>query len=404
MFVNQSVRAGWYWHHVCCTMLHRSSRYDRKPVVRNDLSIEAQQTFQVVALLATILVVGIHYKSDVPDLPDPALATWNELGQEFLFGGVGRVAVPLFAFAAGFFYFRSDDGSLASYRKKLSQRFRSVLFPFFITASVAMVSWLVVRRIEGRPVDLTSGQFLATWLLRPPAEQLWFLRDLMVLVTVAPAIRRLGQRPHGIGCLCVLAMFWAANWQIFPMVAGWRLLHMETLLFFVLGFAAVSRSEWIERVGQASWPVLTGGWVVWSGLIASRIYLRADFDIWYVADYGLCDLFLHQASILVGSVTLFMTAWRIRCNFLIRLSGASFFVYLFHEFPLRGVVERFSDRFLEHSTSCWIVTPLVITGCFAAAMLLGRYSPSLVAILTGGRTPTTAAQLAKCPNANVHAS
>ncbi len=111
-------------------MLHRSSRYDRKPVVRNDLSIEAKQTFQVVALLATILMVGIHYKSDVPDSPDPALATWNELGQEFLFGGVGRVAVPLFSFAAGFFYFRSDDGSLASYRKKLVQRFRSVLFPF----------------------------------------------------------------------------------------------------------------------------------------------------------------------------------------------------------------------------------------------------------------------------------
>ncbi len=389
-------------------MLRRSSRYDRDPVVRNDLSIEAKQTFQVVALLATILVVGIHYKSDVPNFPDPALSTWNELGQEFLFGGIGRVAVPVFAFAAGFFYFRSDDGSLASYRKKLKQRLRSVLFPFFIIGSVAMASWLVVRNIEGSPVDLTIGQFFARWLLRPPAEQLWFLRDLMVLVTIAPAIRWLGRKRTGIASLSVLAGLWAMNWQIFPIVAGWRLLHMETLLFFALGYAAVSRTRWIERVGRASTKVLIGSWALWCGLIASRIYVRADFDIWYVADYGLFDLLLHQASIIVGGVTLFMTASRIRCDILIQLSGASFFVFLVHEFPLRGLVDRFSDRFLDHSTSCWIVTPLVMSSCFAIAILLNRLFPKLVAMMTGGRTPTTAARLADAPatvpNTPAHAS
>ena len=218
--------------------------------MRNDLSIEAKQTFQVVALLATILVVGIHYKSNVPDYPDPALATWNELAQEFVFGGIGRVAVPLFAFAAGFFYFRSDDGTLACYRKKLQQRLRSVLFPFFIIGSIAMTSWLVVRRIEGNPVELTTGQFLSTWLLHPPAVQLWFLRDLMVLVCIAPAIRWWMRKVSATVVIGVIAAMWAVNWQVFPIVAGWRLLHMETLLFFVLGYAAVSQVQLIERARQ----------------------------------------------------------------------------------------------------------------------------------------------------------
>ena len=115
--------------------------------------------------------------------------------------------------------------------------------------------------------------------------------------------------------------------------------------------------------------------------------------MWYVQDYQLFDLLLHQSSIIVGSATLFMTASRLRFDSLIRLSGASFFVYLVHEFPLRGIVDRFEARFLEHSTACWIVTPLVVIFCFATAMLLNRFLPSLVPIVTGGRTPTSATRL-----------
>lgn len=375
-------------------MPHPSSCYDRNFVVRNDLSIDAKRTFQVVALLATILVVGIHYKSDVPDSPDPALATWNELGQEFVFGGIARVAVPLFAFAAGFFYFRSDDGTLACYGEKLKQRVRSVVIPYFIVSSIAVTSWLVVRRLEGDPVVLRLGQFFAHWLLRPPAEQLWFLRDLMVLVSIAPAIRWCAGRGTGLALASVIAALWAVNLQVFPVAAGWRLLHMETLLFFVLGFVAVSHGEWIERACRASNKVLRSGWTIWCGLISCRIWLRADFEMWYVEDYGILDLLLHQCSIIVGSVTLFMTASRLRFHFLIRLSGASFFVYLVHEFPLRGIVDRLSDRFLDHSIACWIETPLVVVSCFASALLLNRYFPSIAAILTGGRTPSNAARLA----------
>ena len=363
--------------------------------MRNDLSVEAKQTFQVVALLATILVVGIHYQSDVPNSPSPADASWNELAQEFLFGGVARVAVPMFAFAAGFFYFRSDDGSFATYRKKLKQRLRTVLFPFFIIASIAITSWLIARRVEGDPLEWTLGQFAASWFLRPPAEQLWFLRDLMVLVTIAPAIRSIGQNSIGRKVLiAVLGLVWGLNWQVFPLIAGWHLLHMETLLFFVLGYAAVSHIDWIERVGRSPAKVFMAAWVLWCGLIFSRVCLRADFDIWYVTDYGWPDLLLHQVSVLVGCVALFMTAWRIRCDRLIQISGTAFFIYLVHEFPLRAVVDRVSDRFIDHSTSCWIVTPVVVIGCYAAALLFGRFFPALFGIVTGGRTPCSAAVIA----------
>ncbi|TWU47914.1 acyltransferase family protein [Rubripirellula reticaptiva] len=355
-----------------------------------DLSIEAKQTFSVVTLLATILVVGIHYKSDIPDQPSVAVATWNQVAQEFWFGGIARVAVPVFAFAAGLFYFRSDDGTFLSYRTKFASRIRTVVIPFFIVASLAMVFWLLVRRVEGKPIDMTAAEFVRMWLLRPPAEQLWFLRDLMVLVTIAPIIRWCCQRR-----LCrdvfvgAIMITWVFDAQVFPMVAGWRLLQMETLLFFTLGCVAVSNFHLIEGVGQSSGRLVATGWLLWASLVAARMGVRADFDIWYADDHNLIDLLLHQASILVGVVTLFATAWRLRRPWIIRLSGGSFFVYLVHEFPLRAVAHRISDRLIDHDYSCWILTPIVLIGCYWAVVVLNRFAPRALALLTGGRAPSS---------------
>ncbi len=357
--------------------------------MRHDLSTEAKQSFQIVALLATVLVVAIHYKSDAPETISPLQATGNQLAQEFLLGGIARVAVPLFAFAAGFFYFRSDDGSLASYCKKLKQRTRTVWIPFFIVGSIALASWILVRRLEDDPVELTMGQFLATWLLRPPAEQLWFLRDLLVLITIAPMIRWLCSRTtYRTILLFAVGGAWAMNWQFTPIVAGWHLLHCETLLFFAIGCLAVDHANSIERCGKASTPILIAVTATWFALIAWRITLRADFDIWYATQYSIADLLVHQASILLGCIAVFMISWRLRHPMLLQISGASFFVYLVHEFPLRAFIQRVAARFLEHDTSAWLVTPLVIVGTYSAAFVLSRCCPTFFALVTGGRLPS----------------
>ncbi len=354
-----------------------------------DLSVEAKQTFRIVALMATFLVVGIHYKSAIPVSANPADATWNELAQEFVFGGLARVAVPMFAFAAGLFYFLRDDGTLASYRTKLHARVRTVLVPFFLSGSIAMAFWLIVRRSEGKLIDLTLPEFVLTWLLHPPAEQLWFLRDLLLLVIVAPAIRWFGTSKYGRRLLAPsLMLLWLFDWQLFPAVVGWRLIHSETLLFFVLGFFAVSRLHLLERVVTAPVKLIVAAWFAWLALTATRIFIRADFDIWYVDNHGFADLMLHQTSILVGSLTLFATASRMRWPGLLSLSGGSFFVYLVHEFPLRAVAHRVCDGVIDHSYSCWVLTPAVLLVCYTASVMLSRWCPMLISVLTGGRMPS----------------
>jgi surface polysaccharide O-acyltransferase-like enzyme len=362
--------------------------------VRTDLSTEAKQSFQIAALLATILVVGIHYKSDVPDTANPLNCSWNQLAQEFLFGGIARVAVPLFALAAGLFYFRSDDGSWTSYQTKFKQRSRTLLIPYLIVSTFAFVVWLMSAGVEGRAIDLGISDGIARWLLHPLAEQLWFLRDLMVLVAIAPLIRFCcGNRVLQPVFLPSLLFLWGANFQPFPIIAGWHLIHMETLLFFSIGCVATMHPKWIESIGRVSGKMVLTTTAAWCMLVAMRISVKADLDLWYVSEHGFTDLMLHQSSILVGCLALFMIAFRLRHPRLIQISGASFFVYLVHEFPLRAVVHKLGDRILDHETSSWVTTPLVLLGCFAAAFVLSRYAPFIVDVLTGGRTPAKASQI-----------
>lgn len=373
----------------------RCHRHGRNQSVRTDLSVQTQQSFQVVALLATMLVVGIHYKSDIPDFPSPRDASWNQLAQEFCFGGLARVAVPLFALAAGLFYFRSNDGTLGRYRRQLASRARSIGVPYLLISSIAFACWWLAGYWQGRQLGSGITPWVNRWLLHPPAEQLWFLRDLMVLVVIAPVIRWscATQSSRGL-VLSALVVAWIANVQPFPIVAGWYLINVETLLFFTVGCVASRHPRWIEGLTRVSPMTVLTTTMVWWMLVATRITVKADFDLWYVTRYGGADLMLHQVSILVGCVALFMIAARLRHPWLIQLSGASFFVYLVHEYPLRPVLRQAADRILDHDISCWIVTPLVVAGCYAAAWYLSRRAPWIYQLISGGRSPDQATRRA----------
>ncbi|SMP65322.1 Acyltransferase family protein [Neorhodopirellula lusitana] len=357
---------------------------------KTELSLPSKQSFQIVSLVATVLVVGIHYRSTVPSSSVYSQLDFNEIAQEFLFGGVARIAVPLFAFLAGLFYFRSDDGTRATYLKKLNQRVRSVGIPYLLAGLIAVAVWCGIRVLEKKFSELTPGNLLSMWILRPPAEQLWFLRDLMVLVAIAPLIRRVVlhqmNRPWWIA---VLGGMWLFNLQCFPIVSGWYLLNIETLLFFSIGCLAAQDTNWATRLENASPTLVTRTTILWLALVATRVWLRPNFDIWYVSRHGFLDLILHQGSIVVGGCAVMMLAYRIRNAFLLNVSSASFFVYLVHEFPLRAVIEKISARTLPADTACWIVMPMVVVGCYAVAFQLARFSPQGFAIFTGGRLPTS---------------
>ncbi|WP_417744910.1 acyltransferase family protein [Rosistilla oblonga] len=343
-------------------------------------SQELKQSFRTASLWATALVVLIHYRS--------AAATGGNLNgwlQEILINGIARIAVPVFAFAAGFFYFLTFTGSYNNYLAKLRQRAASLLVPYLLISLIALASWSTIQMMLGKPTQLEPAQFFSRILLHPLAEQLWFLRDLMLLVIAAPLIQFAVRRAPRI-TLGILAVLWTMEWQPAPIVAGWYALNVETLLGFTLGCWAVTRIDLLESLIRAPKHICFALLATWSLLLATRVAIDPSFDNWYVRDFTTLSLLLQKAAIATGCLGLLSIARRIENQRLSRLAEFSFFVYLVHEFPMREVLRRVTSKIVGEEFSFWIAAPTAIVCSLLLAQFASRYTPTLIAVLTGGRT------------------
>ncbi len=345
-----------------------------------------QKSFRLVGLWATVLVVLIHYRS--ADTVGNGLQGW---AQEAIVNGVARVAVPLFAFTAGFFYFRSATGTLQNYFSKLRQRARTVALPYLLMSLLALTSWAALRMLAGTPITLGGNEIASRLLLHPMAEQLWFLRDLMVLVVIAPLIAVALQR-LGIIALATLAILWLVEIQPTPQLAGWYVLNIETLFFFTAGAFCVRHPQPLERLVRCG-PVPTRlALLGWATVLTVRIGIDPELDLWYVQDYTMTSLVLQKLAIVWGCVVLLAGAGSLagdasRAVRWERWAGCSFMVYLIHEFPLREALERLAEQVVAAEVRFWLTAPLALLISFAVARGADVMAPTLTAILTGGRTP-----------------
>lgn len=342
-------------------------------------SQELKQAFRTLGMWSTVLVVMIHYRS--------ALVSGGHVNgwlQEILTNGIGRVAVPLFAFTAGFFYFLTFDGTRSNYLKKLRQRVGTLLVPYLLVSLLAFTSWLGVQLLTNKPMPLGVGEIATRLLLRPMPEQLWFLRDLMLLVILAPSIQWTLQKSTGV-TLLTLSGLWVVDCQPSPIIAGWYALNIETLFGFTLGCFAVGHVGSLERLIRISRSKSAALLIVWCGLLAARVFYDPTFDNWYVRDFHPGSLLLQKSAIAVGCVTTFGLAQRLCWDKTERWAACSFFVYLMHEFPLREVLQRIAVNLVDEELIFWIAAPAAIVCCLVMAEIAARLAPSLTTILTGGR-------------------
>lgn len=304
---------------------------------------------------------------------------------------VARIAVPLFFIMSGYLFFWGFEWSKERYLIKLQSRMKTLLIPFLFWNITTL---LVIAIAQAIPATQTffSGKnvLIANYSIfdyfnaifgfnrYPISYQFWFIRDLIILVLFAPLlniINRLAPIPF----LGLALFYWIIDGSL---VASW--VHAPSspaILFFSVGtyLGSIKKSLFaLDNLGA----IIVGFYLIINTIDALTIN-------------QLFNPYLHKIGFILGVLSaLFCTklvAQNERLKLLIlRLSGASFFVYAAHE-PLLTILKKILYKILSPESSAAIlglyffvpiITIIVTTIAYYG---LAKVAPKFVSIVTGGR-------------------
>lgn len=340
--------------------------------------------FQIANLFATLLVVAIHFNTKhFIDLE--GTLPLNYLIQEFITNGVARVAVPFFSFSAGLFFFLKLK-HISDYHANLIKRFRTIILPYIVCSSIIFISeYLFLALYKNEPFLLTPQSLLNDILLHPLAVQFWFLRDLIILILIAPVIWLL-TRYLGYFFAIILLILWALDIEFMPLLVERRLITIETLTFFSLGCLVSTRTPSLEKIINAtSFQLLSFITLLYLSLIIYRIYIDPFFLSGDSIQNNLLPLLIHKTYILIGLFLLLVASYLSTSKNLIYFSSYTFFVYMFHTLSINRFIVKFTDFFIDDAYKFYITFPIAIIITFYLAILFQKYSPAFYAIISGGR-------------------
>ena len=367
-----------------------------------------------VALVLLVLFVHVH-----PDHNPHWLTMDNLTGQPLgwvIFSVVGTfinkfafIAVPLFFAISGYLFFQKlDTWSWPVWKQKIRSRVRTLLIPFLIFNAICALSLLCISLKTGQGWSLASayeGRFpIIGWLWNgvsychgwknwlgmdmqlyyPLDVPLWFVRDLMVMIAISPAIHWF-IRKGGFVYLGIVGIAYCLG--ILCCAPGFS---TNALFFFSLGaFAA------IRGIAPAEWPRNNIKWILpaficlW--IVASIIVQPGDAqpfeNLMFI--FGIPVCFWATANVIERK----SGTSKLNYGF---LTGACFFVYCIHMVNfgnwnlLSWANQAGSQVFnLDNPAVATLAylseIALIMTVGILAYWLLKRFLPRISCIITGNR-------------------
>jgi len=344
---------------------------------------------KALSLGAVILVVFLHSHNEELKLTGTVASDQSYLVlffENFLSKGVARIAVPLFFLISGFLFYTSYDFTLGGIAGKYKRRLKSLLIPYLFWSVFGLILFLVLQAIPGSRAFFTKelianysfSKLLFTLLLDPIPYQLWFVRDLIMLVLISPLIWYLTKSMRGV-FLGLLLFLWIMAPKTFELFSN------EALLFFTLGCAfATDNTQLVSRrLSAYSSYYLFFLWLIIVSFTTYRLtFKEATFTLTLFNDLG----------ILVGILAVWSLYDHVdpsqiaKCSILF---GYSFFIFVFHE-PLLTVLKKglffLLGRTNFSSLAIYVIAPLmtIILSMFLR-YVWRKHIPRFYDFATGGR-------------------
>ncbi len=344
---------------------------------------------KLISIYCAVLVTFNHaYTVDATyaELANQPGAALNCSIQSFIKFGLARVSTPFFFVLSAWLLFSQAGSVLHEWWPNLRKRLRTLGVPFLFWSlwSFAIIATLqqvpALRAFSSEPLLALRGWDLAERLLwNPIAHQLWFVRDLLLLVAAAPLVHlAMRNRWIGGGIIVALMLLWYQPEM-------YMVRDVRGVLFFCVG-AWIALHRPVLRATRTQAFVALGAWL---GLIA--------VDTWWTLDTGDLQPAIYNTAIVVGLLTLWALyehvgerLWTTRAAPALRfLSGYTFLIYVAHE-PIDTLVRKALTAVIGRGQGELFVVflatgTIVICGILTAAVLAQRFAPGAYALVSGGR-------------------
>ena len=205
---------------------------------------------KILSFICIVFVVFRHALIIIDDkIPYPFL-------QSFTTNGFTFIAVPLFFIISGYLYFLSYKNTIEDYFSKTKKRINTLLIPYLIVSSIYLLLIIIpfTQKYQSSSLYLKDKpfleKFLETFIFNPPG-QLWFLKDLFVLILVTPIIHWLIKYLKFYFIL-ILVLLW------FPIIPfKFYIFQNEALLFFSLGAYLTTIQDFLLQKRKGNFYYLT---------------------------------------------------------------------------------------------------------------------------------------------------
>lgn len=317
-----------------------------------------------------------------------------------------RINVPLFFVISGFLFFYRTDFSETVYKHKLKSRAKTLLVPYLLWNSIAilwkLIFFLPVLSSFVRPVeiDLSFTRIINTFFfdtdnrgifigpvhaesspeIYPINDPLWYVRDLMLMAICSPIIHWLIKR-MGIWLVALLGTFWFLSSIIFPNGGYVYMLTVASFFFSWGAYFSISAKNIVFSFRKMKYIPM----VYLIVALVDLLTIGREYNI-----------FIHKIGILLGIASAVVVV-----SYLIEfeivktnktLANSSFFIYVLHNLFI-GLVGKFVFLMLHipennplAMLALYFGVPLFsVAVCLILYILLKRYTPKVCNLLTGNR-------------------
>jgi len=356
-----------------------------------------KQSSERLSMLRFPLILGvifIHVSGSVVTLKGSNLAGVEgyflfALIQDFISNGLAKVAVPLFFFMSGFWFFLNFRLSLSSYKNKVKSRFYTLFIPFLFWNLFVMLFLFVAQIIPQTSIYFSGNkQSIITYSIFdffnnllgftkfPIAYQFWFIRDLMVMVVLSPLLSLIFKSKYFATVFGILlTVLWL--FKVWPVYIP----SLAAFYFFYIG-CYISRYEInvfsIDRFGKS--------------LCSIYIFLLLT-DI--ATKNFTYNTSIHNLGILFGIASALCVTKHIWHHnkvkqALLNLGSCSFFIFALHE-PLVTILMKVIYKVSPDNFDSFIIFVYLLMPCLTVGVLLIfhkitlRIAPKSLSYVTGGR-------------------